>query len=81
MHPAKRGCHATAAGEPDDCCPGTTSSQSSPFQAQLLRPLQTASATGELPLQPFLEASPPELQSWGEAVPADLNRLFCVFLI
>ena len=83
MHASSVGCAATAPGEPDNCCPGTASSESSPFQARLLRPLHTASAMAELnfDLQPFSEASPLELQSCVAAVPADLNSLFCVFLI
>ncbi len=79
MHSAKEGC----VGGSDDCCPGTTSSELTQFQAKLLPPLQITPGIAELAsdLQPFLQPSSLDQQSCASAVPADFNSLFCVLLI
>lgn len=79
MHSAKVGCGS----ESDDCCPGTKSAESTPFQAQLLRPLPSTLDTLELPsdLRPFLEPSVLGQPAWSAVVSADFNSLFCVLLI
>ena len=81
MH-SREGCGAMTAREPDDCCPGTTSAESTPFYAQLLRPLQLAGMV-ERPsdLQPFLQPLPLGQQSWAAGVSTDFSSLFCVLLL
>ncbi len=83
MHSARGGCGAMAARKPDDCCPGTTSAESAPFQAQLLRPLQLSADTVERPsdFQLFLQPSPLGQPSWAAANSTDFNSLFCVLLL
>ena len=83
MHSGREGCGATAAREPADCCPGTTSSQSTPFQARLLFPDRITADTMQLSLdlQPFLEPLSLGPQPHVAVVFADFNSLFCVLLI
>ncbi len=83
MHPTSVGCGAMASGEPDGCCPGTAPSESTPMQAQLLRPLQVMADTVKLAadLQPVAQLSLHDQHSCALVVPVDFTSLFCLLLI
>ena len=83
MHSAQVGCGAAAPNEPDDCCPGTTSSESVSFQAQLLSRLQLSAAGVEADsdIRPFPRALSLELVACPGAVSVDLTSLLCVLLL